>query len=965
MRPPRLRAGYCREAGQGRETGRQKRILRLEKYSYLKSINADYIDGLYESYLRDPDSVDLSWRLFFEGMEFTAGETAAEAPSATTQAPAVSPAAPVDTSKLAPGIVPGEADEAKVGLLIQSYRELGRLLANLDPLSEPPTEHELLSISRFALTPADLSRQFNAAQVLSMPTSTLQEIIDRLRETYCGSIGIEYTHIEDAESRTWLRTRMETTRNKPNFDADTKKRILQKLTESETFEHFLHTRYVGQKRFSGEGADGAISLADTLIQKGGELGVKEIVMGMAHRGRLNMLVNIFGKRPAVVFSEFEGRLPSEKDSGEGDVKYHMGFSSNVETRSGATVHLSLASNPSHLEAVNPVVEGVARAKQEMNRDTTRSQVVPILVHGDASFAGQGIVFETLQLSQLPGYMTGGTIHIVINNQIGFTTRPTDSRSTTYATDLAMMLEIPIFHVNGDDAEALSYIGEVAMEYRQKFHRDVVIDLICYRRHGHNEGDEPSFTQPLMYKKIRNHPSPRLLYARKLAAEGVVSEAEAQALFDAQMKHFAEEQELARENPPPLGMSMFEGAWRGLHKPTPDELFQPAETQVPLELLQSAAEEMARLPEGFTVHPKLDKILQGRREAVLSGGDLDWGTAEGLAYASLLLEGTAVRLSGQDSERGTFSHRHAVLHDFQTGAAYAPLANLKDARATFFVYNSSLSEAGVLGFEFGYALADPKALTIWEAQFGDFANGAQIIIDQFIATAESKWNRMNGLVMLLPHGYEGQGPEHSSARLERFLQLCGRYNLQVCNLSTPAQIFHALRRQVRRPFRKPLVVMSPKSLLRHPKAVSKTAELAEGRFHEILDDASVADRKKVKRVLLCSGKVYYDLFAEQERLGAKDVAIVRLEQFYPWPEALLQDVLKRYPAKAEVVWVQEEPRNMGGWVFVRERWLDGELGGRKLHYAGRPLAAAPAVGSAKAHAQEQKQLLEQAFSELPS
>lgn len=928
----------------------------MEKFSYLQGINADYIEHLFSHYQSDPDSVDESWRLFFEGLELGASE-----PAAPAGAPAVITAPP-----LREGLEQDEAAEAKVGLLIQSYRELGRLLAHFDPLSEPPTEHELLRLERFGLTQADLKRTFGAGRLLGLGSAKLEDIIARLKEIYCGSIGVEYTHIEDAESRSWLRNKMEVSRNKAVLTAETKRRILEKLSESEAFETFLHTRYVGQKRFSGEGADGVIPLIDCLIDRGGALGVKEIVMGMAHRGRLSVLVNIFGKSPAAIFSEFEGRINDAKDAGEGDVKYHQGFSADVITpRSKAQVHLSLASNPSHLEYVNPVIEGVARAKQEMRQDAERAQVVPILIHGDASFAGQGIVYEMLNLSKLDGYTTGGTIHIVINNQVGFTTSPREARSTTYATDVAMMLEIPIFHVNGDDPEALFYLGELAMEYRQRFHRDVVIDLVCYRRHGHNEGDEPTFTQPLMYKKIKNHPTPRAIYAKKLIAEGVITENEAEAMVTKLYERFAAEQQAARATPPPLSISVFEGCWRGLHKPTPAELFEPAQTAVPIPTLRQIASEMTTVPSGFTVHPKLEKLLQARRESVYEGKAIDWGTAELLAYGSLIGEGFTVRLSGQDSERGTFSHRHAVLHDFETGVTYTPLAHLSSAKAPFFVYNSSLSEAAVLGFEFGYSLADPRALTLWEAQFGDFANGAQVLIDQFITTSESKWSRMSGLVMLLPHGYEGQGPEHSSARPERFLQLCGRYNIQVCNFTTPAQLFHALRRQLVRPFRKPLIVMSPKSLLRHPLAVSSLEELAQGRFHEVLRDPKPIAKAGVKRVILCWGKVFYELWQERERRTAHDIAILRVEQLYPWPEPFIAEALAEYPDTVEIVWVQEEPRNMGGWSFFRERWLDGTLGSRKLHYIGRPIAAAPAVGSAKQHENEQRLLIESAFSNLPS
>ncbi len=952
----------------------------MEKYSYLKGVNAEYIDHLYESYLADPESVDESWRLFFEGVELGFDE-AAEPPSASAAAPSPAPspaqvqgssgaAVPSIPQEGLPTSVPtgvGEQNlesgiaESKVGLLIQSYRELGRLLAKLSPIDDPRPDHELLRLERFNLSEADLDRKFTAGMLLGIGEATLRNIIARLRQIYCGHIGYEFTHIEDPESRTWLRDLIERSPARGAYARETRLRILQKLSESEAFENFLHTRYVGQKRFSGEGADTVISLIDCLIEKGGETGVKEIVMGMAHRGRLTVLANIFGKPPASIFAEFEGRMETGKDAGEGDVKYHMGFSSNTRTRSGADVHLSLASNPSHLEAIDPVVEGIARAKQEMLDDTDRSKVVPILIHGDASFAGQGLVYETLQLSNVEGYATGGTLHIVINNQVGFTTSPQEARSTTYATDLAMMLEIPIIHVNGDDPEAVQFVGELAMEYRQKFHRDVVIDLICYRRHGHNEGDEPSFTQPLMYKKIKGHPSPRKLYADYLVGEGVITAEDAQAMMDRLMAYLGEQQQQARENPPPPAISVFEGKWRGLHKPTPDELFRPPATAVDEKTLKSLMEQLTTVPDNFTVHPKLRKLLDQRREMVESGKGIDWGTGETLAYATLVAESTPVRLSGQDVERGTFSHRHAVLNDFETGAKYTPLQHIKGAKGRFFVHNSPLSEAGVLGFEFGYALADPYALTIWEAQFGDFANGAQVIIDQFIAAAESKWQRMSGLVLLLPHGYEGQGPEHSSARLERFLTLCGRYNMQVCNFTTPAQIFHALRRQMKRTFRKPLIVMSPKSLLRHPLAVSSLDDFSQGRFHEVLADEKVRG-EQASRVLICSGKVYYELLQERDRRKADDVAILRLEQFYPWPEQILYDTLREY-ADAETVWVQEEPKNMGGWFFVRNRWLDGTLGERRLHYVGRSTAAAPAVGSAKAHAQEQRSLIEQAFSEL--
>lgn len=937
-----------------------------KKLNYLKAQNAEYIEEMFSRYNEDPNSVDESWQYFFDGLEL-ASDVSQVTPNGHA-APSVSPSA--SPAPAAPTTAGGVNLEAKVGELIQHYRELGILLANINPLSAPPKQHPLLELSAFGLTQADLERKFTAAQSLGFSgPATLREIIERLRETYCSSIGVEYTHMGDPAAREWLQARMESTRNRAVLSKDVKARILEKLTQAESFERFLHTRYVAQKRFSVEGGEALIPALDCLINEAAEHGAVDVVMGMAHRGRLNVLVNIFGKKYEAIFSEFEGNYQADTSSGEGDVKYHMGYSADHRTPTGKEVHLSLANNPSHLEFVNPVVQGVARAKQRLraveksasNRDLSESflKVVPVTIHGDAAFAGQGIVYETIQLSLLNGYATGGTIHFVANNQVGFTTMPRDSRSTTYATDLAKMLETPIFHVNGDDAEAVFYVTQLATQFRQKFHRDVVIDLICYRKYGHNEGDEPSFTQPLMYKQIKDHPSPREVYAKALASQGALTAAEIQAPLDVMAEKLNAAHAIAKQNKDAPKVSTFEGHWQGLRRSSDEDFLQSANTKVEERVLKEIGKKLGQVPPGFHPHSKLVRLLEARTQQVESGKALDWGTGEALAFGSLVWEGTHVRLSGQDCERGTFSHRHSVLYDFDTNQSFTPLNNLKDVQAEYAVFNSALSESAVLGFEYGYGLADPKALTIWEAQFGDFANGAQVIIDQFIASGESKWQRWCGLVMLLPHGYEGQGPEHSSARLERFLQLCARNNLQVANLTTPAQIFHALRRQVRREFRKPLVVMSPKSLLRHPMAVSDLSEFTNNSFQEVLDDPT--NPKKPRRVIFCTGKIYYELAAARAERKINDVAIVRVEQLYPWPAHKIAPIFKAYSSAADVYWVQEEPRNMGAWSFVRDYLSEAVAGtGHKLTYVGRGMAAAPAVGSHKVHDKEQKSIVEEAL-----
>ncbi|HCM40555.1 MAG: 2-oxoglutarate dehydrogenase E1 component [Bdellovibrionales bacterium GWA1_52_35] len=917
----------------------------MEPFSYLNNTNAAYIDELHSSYLNDPESVDSSWKYFFQGIEL--GLSGAAAVSVE-----------VDFSS-----------EVKVADLINAYRDLGRLVADLDPLSPPPAGHPLLELSRFELSEADLDREFTAARLLGMERAPLWKILERLRETYCASVGVEFTHIHNFAERSWLQERMEGARNRMALPVETRKFIYERLARSEGFERFLHTRYVAQKRFSLEGGEAVITALDCMIEVAGQLGAEQVVFGMAHRGRLNVLANIFGKRPEYIFTEFEGNYSVDSSAGEGDVKYHLGYSADFATRQGKKLHLTLVSNPSHLEFVNPVIEGIARAKQDLLGDQARTRVIPVAIHGDAAFAGQGVCYETLNLAQLDGYSSGGTLHLVINNQIGFTASPKESRSTTYATDLAKMLEVPIFHVNGDDPEAVWYVARLCAEYRQKFNKDVFIDLLCYRRHGHNEGDEPSFTQPALYSKVKAHPGTRQIYGNRLLGEGVFSREELQAVSDALTERYTQAQGIARAEAPHPPISAFEGEWKGFRATSQKEgdpdLFKPVKTSVSVRELLKYSEKLNRIPENFKLHPKLQRFFETRLRTVQDGKNIDWGNGEVLAYATLLMEGHRVRLSGQDAGRGTFTHRHAVLHDVETGEKYLPLNHLSNTQARFEAYNSHLSEAGVLGFEHGYSLADPQSLVIWEAQFGDFANSAQVIIDQFISSSESKWLRYSGLVLLLPHGMEGQGPEHSSARLERFLQLCGKNNLIVSNLTTPAQLFHALRRQLARDFRKPLVIASPKSLLRNAKAVSTIEEFAEGSFQEVLDDTTV-DKFAVKKILLCSGKIYYDLLLERDVRELKTLAIIRIEQLYPWPVQKLAQILKKYSKARQAVWVQEEPRNMGAWSYVFGVWSGGlsdfseKVDGLRLGYVGREIGAAPAVGSAKLHEREQKALLDGAM-----
>jgi 2-oxoglutarate dehydrogenase E1 component len=898
--------------------------------SFANRWNTGAIEAAYDHWRQDPASVDESWRLFFEGFDLGVRRVAGPSVEAT-------------------------ARQTGIIRLIDAYRDLGHFLARLDPLGEAKTSHPQLDLAEFGLDEGDLNRVFDTSHFLGLERATLRELIDALRETYCQTIGVEYMHIQDTRIRRWLQERMEARRNQPNLPRRQKLRALMEINFAELFENFLHSRFVGQKRFSLEGSETLIPLLDAIVERAADGGVREIVMGMAHRGRLNVLANIIGKPYQEIFFEFDDNFLPNSVDGDGDVKYHLGFSADRVSARGNRIHLSLTPNPSHLEAVNPVVEGRTRAKQFDFRDEDRSRGMPLLIHGDAAFAGQGLMAETLNLSQLTGYQTGGTLHVIINNQIGFTTAPSDARSTVYCTDVAKMIEVPIFHVNGEDPEAVVYLAELAVDFRREFSKDVVIDMYCYRRHGHNEADEPAFTQPLMYAKIKDRPAIGEIYTEQLIMTGDLTTDEAEALSSEFQAKLASALEEVKSRPPQaLGMRGYQGRWEGFD---PHYNWKSVDTGVSRETLTHIAEGLCRTPDNFTAHPKIKKLLEVRSRDVSEGKSVDWAFAEALAFGSLLLEQVPIRLSGQDSRRGTFSQRHAVLFDAVTGDPFIPLNHLAPDQAPLRVYDSLLSEAAVLGFEFGYSWDSPDKLVLWEAQFGDFANGAQVIIDQFIVCSTSKWQRDNGLVLLLPHGYEGQGPEHSSARLERYLQACAEDNIQVVNPTTPAQYFHLLRRQMRRDFRKPLFVMTPKSLLRHKRAFSLVEELVLGGFNEVLDDAR-ADPSRVRRVLLCSGKVYYDLLERSTDLETGELAILRLEQFYPFPHQQLERALARYRKAREWVWVQEESMNMGGWTFVEPRL---RAMGHEVKYVGRDASASPATGSRQIHLREQKELVEAAVA----
>ncbi|ORE91614.1 2-oxoglutarate dehydrogenase E1 component [Aurantimonas sp. 22II-16-19i] len=980
--------------------------------SFLYGGNADYIEELYAAYEEDPSSVDAEWGAFFKGLGDPSGDVkkSADGPSwsrdnwpIAMNGELVSALdgnwAPVEkrietkvkekaqgagAERSPEAVNRATRDSVRALMLIRAYRVRGHLHAKLDPLgiAKPADDdYNELSPKAYGFTEADYDRKIFIDNVLGMEFATIRQMVDILERTYCSTFAIEFMHISNPEEKAWLQERIEGPGKGVEFTAQGKKAILNKLIESEGFEKFIDVKYKGTKRFGLDGSESLIPALEQIIKRGGQMGLKEIVFGMAHRGRLNVLAQVMGKPHRAIFHEFKGGSFKPDDvEGSGDVKYHLGASSDREFDQNK-VHLSLTANPSHLEIVDPVVMGKARAKQdhlagrsrtEIVPLETRAQILPLLIHGDAAFAGQGVVAECFGLSALRGHRVAGTLHFIINNQIGFTTNPRFSRSSPYPSDVAKIVEAPIFHVNGDDPEAVVYAAKIATEFRMKFHKPVVIDMFCYRRYGHNEGDEPAFTQPKMYKTIRNHPSTLDIYAKKLVAEGLLT-AEDVETRKAEWRQTLDEEFEAGQSYLPNKADWLDGAWSGLRKAEKEDEPRRGITGVPLKTLKEMGAKLSSVPETFNVHRTVKRFLDNRAAIIESGEGIDWATAEALAFGTLVTEGHPVRLSGQDVERGTFSQRHSVLYDQEDESRYIPLANLAKGQAVYEVINSMLSEEAVLGYEYGYSLAEPNALTLWEAQFGDFANGAQVVIDQFISSGERKWLRMSGLVLLLPHGYEGQGPEHSSARLERFLQMCAEDNMQVANCSTPANYFHILRRQMKRDFRKPLILMTPKSLLRHKRAVSKLSEMAgETSFHRLLwDDAELdktAETKlvpndRIKRVVMCSGKVYYDLYEEREKRGIDDVYLLRLEQLYPFPAKALITELSRFK-QAEMVWCQEEPKNMGAWSFIDPylEWvldhIDAEK--RRVRYTGRPAAASPAVGTMANHLKQLADFLEDAL-----
>ncbi|MCD6659993.1 MAG: 2-oxoglutarate dehydrogenase E1 component [Lentimicrobium sp.] len=902
----------------------------MDKFSYLSNAEGSFIEELYASYLTDPVSVEPDWRKFFEGFEFARKNFSDSSDQLT---------------------VPGEF---KVINLINGYRQRGHLFTLTNPVRTRRKYRPTLDIENFGLTKDDLGKVFQAGNEIGIGPATLTKIIEHLDKTYCQSVGVEFAYIRNEEIYQWLRKKMEAGRNEPRFGKAVKSTILRKLTEAVGFEKFLHKRFPGQKRFSLEGGESLIPALDAIIEKGAALGAEEFLIGMPHRGRLNVLANIMGKPYKDIFNEFSNK-EYEDEFLLGDVKYHLGATLQRPTHAGKSVDLTLAPNPSHLETVGPVVAGIARAKIDQQYQGNTDKVVPIIIHGDASIAGQGVVYELVQMSELEGYRVGGSIHLVVNNQVGFTTNYLDSRSSTYCTDVAKTIQSPIFHVNADDAEAVVYAIELAMEYREKFDKDVFIDLLGYRRYGHNEGDEPRFTQPVLYKAIEKHPDVRQLYVNKLIAEGLITADDAKAvekeINDILETHLAESQKSSKTKVTPfLGPT-----WDNIRIAVSEDFVRSPETGVDMQTLLHLTEKMTTLPAGKAFNRKLVKLLSDRKSMMEPGGKLDWAMGELLAYATLLNEGIPVRLSGQDSQRGTFSHRHSVLTIEDSEEKYTPLKHIADNQAAFQVYNSPLSEYGVLGFEYGYSLTSPNTLTIWEAQFGDFFNGAQIIIDQYLSSAEDKWRVMSDLVLFLPHGYEGQGPEHSSGRIERFLSLCAENNMQVVNCTTPANFFHLLRRQLKRPFRKPLVVFTPKSLLRHPACVSSPEELSAGGFREVIDDETTQP-EAVKRVIFTSGKLYYDLIEERSKRGTNE-AIVRIEQLYPFPKEQVKSVLNRYPNAERHVWSQEEPANMGAWSFILRNFKETDI-----LLVARPESGSPATGSPRLHAMRQRKIVEKSFGE---
>ncbi len=939
--------------------------------------NAAFIAELYTRYRADPASVDAGWVPLFKELDTEEGAPAdplsgaSWAPSRTRVIGQGAPEAPGAAAPPTEDLRTAIREAIKARILIRSFRVRGHLLAQFDPLGlQGEGYNKDLDPATYGFGADDMSHPIFVGYVAGHDTLTLGRLLEIMKSSYCASIGVEYMHIQELDERIWMEDHMEGIDYQAGFSGDEKRRIYSQLVEADGFETFLNIKHKGTKRFGLDGGESMIPAVEAILEAAAAMGMEEVILGMPHRGRLNVLATTMDKPPMAIFSEFQGESSNPDDvQGSGDVKYHLGASAD-RLLGGKALHLSLTANPSHLEAVNPVVLGKVRAKQTQKGDEERTKVMGLLMHGDAAFAGQGLVPESLDLSQIRGYRTGGAVHVIVNNQIGFTTNPASSRFTPYPTDIAKGLQMPIFHVNGDDPEAVVHVARLAMEYRQAFHRDVVIDMFCYRRHGHNEGDEPMFTQPRMYKAIAEHPTTREIYERKLIAEGVLSQDEADKI-KAEFHSRLEEDFAQASDYTPNKADWLEGVWEGLAQLEGEEEHHDYDTAVELGQLREVGLSLARPPAGFNVNRKILRQLKARQKMAKGGEDVDWGMAEALAYGTLLAEGTHVRLSGQDCGRGTFSHRHAVLVDQDDERRYYPLSNISPDQAQFEVMDSPLSEAGVLGFEYGFSLADPLCLVIWEAQFGDFANTAQVLIDQFISSGESKWLRMSGLVMLLPHGFEGQGPEHSSARLERYLQLCAEDNMQVVSCTTPANIFHALRRQVRRNFRKPLIVMSPKSLLRHKLVVSKLADMGPGsHFQRLIPEIDkLAAAKRVRRIVLCSGKVYFDLLDARRDQGIKDVAIVRVEQLYPLPRNGIARNINLYP-EAEVVWCQEEPANMGSWTFMQPRLEQiladrGKVKGtgrtRRVFYAGRAESASPATGQASVHAAEQARLVDQALN----
>lgn len=905
----------------------------MDSHSVISSAHPAYIESLYKDFRNNPDSIGKEWRSFFEGFDFAVGSYQENG---------------MDIS-IAP-------KEFNVLSLIDAYRRKAHLISKTNPIRDRKDRHANLELEYFGLDSNDLNSHFAAGKLLGIENPTLKDILNKLEGIYCKSLGFEYMYIIEPEELKWFQEEIESHADKINFSIDGKKQIFRKLNGSVVFEEFLNIKYVGQKRFSLEGGESTIPALDAIVNIGADLGAEEVIIGMAHRGRLNVLVNILGKTYEQVFNEFEGESIPDQTMGDGDVKYHLGYSSEINTQSGKTINIKVSPNPSHLEAVGPVVIGYCRAKADILYKSDNKKILPILIHGDASVAGQGVVYEVLQMSQLDGYYVGGTIHFVINNQIGFTTDFDDARSTNYSTSVASMLEVPVIHVNGDNVEAVVYAVSLATRYRQKFHKDIFVDMVCYRKHGHNEGDDPKFTQPNLYHLIGKHQNPREMYL-----DGLVKSGDIEKDLAVQMdREFKESMNLAlslvREKPLPYNYQEPELAWKKLRHSVPKDFVKSPLTSITEKKVYELVEKIIKVPEGFQPLRKVQKMLDKRRKIFYEEKTLDWASAELLGYASILEDGNDVRISGQDSIRGTFSHRHAVLYDEKTNEPHNRLNNLSDRqKASFRIYNSLLSEYGVLGFEFGYSSATPNSLVVWEAQFGDFANGAQVILDQFIATSESKWRRMSGLVLLLPHGYEGQGPEHSSARLERYLQICAEFNMSVVNITTPANFFHSLRRQLARPFRKPLIVMSPKSLLRHQKCISPLNDFTKGGFKEILvDDLSNGNPEKVKKVICCSGKIYYDILARLEKEPRKDLAIIRLEQLYPLPYTQLDKEIAKY-TNAKIFWLQEEPSNMGAWVYMLScyRKVDWNL-------ISRSSSSSTATGFHKIHDEEQNQLINEVF-----